>query len=77
MCACACVCTCTCTYVTGPARIDHVSTKKLPILECLLYHNFLYYCNRIFITTAEFNGLSFATYGNGIAYSEQKILAKI
>ena len=28
-------------YVTGPAKIDHVSTKKLPILPCLLYHNLI------------------------------------
>ena len=28
------------------------------------------------ITTAEFNGLSSATYRNGIVHSERKILAK-
>ena len=30
----------------------------------------------MFITTAEFNGLSYAAYGNGILHSEHKILAK-
>ena len=66
--------------VTGPAKIDHVSTKNHRFLVCLLYHNlknYLYYYNKIFITTAEFNGLSSAGYGNGIVHSERKILAKI
>ena len=65
--------------MTGPAKIDHVRTKKLPIFSvfAVSYLNYLYYCNKIFITTAEFNGLSSAAYGNGIAHSEQKILAKI
>ena len=31
----------------------------------------------MFITTAEFNGLSPAAYRDGILHSEQKILAKI
>ena len=54
--------------------------KKLPILACLLCHilnNYLYYCNIIFITTAEFNGLSSAAYKNGIVHSERKMLVKI
>ena len=40
-------------------------------------NNYLYYWTKIFITTVEFNGLSSAAYGNGIAHSERKILAKI
>ena len=67
-------------YVTGPAKIDHVSTKKLPIFSVFAVsylNNYVYYCNKIFISTAEFNGLSSPAYGNGIAHSEQKILAKI
>ena len=43
----------------------------------LLYHNYLYYHNNIFTTTAAFNGLSSAVYGNGILHSEWKILATI
>ena len=39
--------------------------------------NYLYYHNKIFGTTTESNGLSSATYGNGILHSEQKIVAKI
>ena len=66
--------------MTGPARIDHVSTKKLSIFSVFAVsylNNNLYYCNEIFITTAEFNGLSFAVYRNGIVHSERKIFAKI
>ena len=54
--------------------------KKSPIFSvfAVSYLNkYLYYCNKIFITTAEFNGLSYAAYRNGIAHSERKILAKI
>ena len=29
------------TNVSGPAKIDHVSAKKSPILPCLLYHNLI------------------------------------
>ena len=43
--------------------------------SCLLYHKFLYYHNKIFITTAEFNGLSSAVYRNGILHYKWKILA--
>ena len=67
--------------VIGPVKIDHVSTKNHRFLVCLLYHNlitiYVYYCNKIFITTAVFHGLSSAAYGNGIVRSERKILAKI
>ena len=37
----------------------------------------LHYHNKIFITTAEINGLYSADYGNGILYSEWKIFTKI
>ena len=36
----------------------------------------LYWHNKIFTTTAEFNGLSSTAYGNGILRLELKILAK-
>ena len=29
------------TYVTGPAKIDHVSAKNCRFLVCLLYHNLI------------------------------------
>ena len=68
-------------YVTGPAKIGHLSTKFCQFLVCLLYHNlianYLYYCNKMFIIIVEFNGLSSAAYGNEIVHSEQKILAKV
>ena len=67
-------------YVTWPVKIDHVNAKNHRFLACLLYHNlinYLHYYNEIFITTAEFSGLSSAAYENGILYSEHKILAKI
>ena len=68
-----------CTYVTGPAIINHVSTKS-PFFS-LLYHNltttYLDYHNKVFITTAEFNGLSSAAYGNGIVHFKLKILVKM
>ena len=36
------------TYVTGPAKINHVSTKKSPIFSSLLYHNLqIIYSNKI------------------------------
>ena len=28
-------------YVTGPAKIDHLSTKNRQFLMCLLYHNLI------------------------------------
>ena len=71
----------------GPKKFARVcenrpcERKKSPILACLLYHNLITiytsYYNKIFVTTAEFNGLSSAAYGNGIVHSERKILAKI
>ena len=65
-------------YVTRPAKIDHVSIKNADFYRvCCIITYYLYYCNKIFITTAEFKGLSSATYGNGIAHSERKILAEI
>ena len=60
-------------FVTEPAKIDHVSTKKSLIFGVFAVsklNNYLYYCNKIFITTGELNGLSSATYRNGIVYSE-------
>ena len=42
------------------------------------YHGYIAKVNaKTYITTAEFNGLSSAAYGNGIVHSERKILAKI
>ena len=65
-------------YVTGPTKIDYLSQKIANFLFDLLQLNgYLYYHNKIFITTAKFNGLSSAAYGNGLLYSEWKILAKI
>ena len=29
------------TYVTGPAKIDHVSAKNRRFVACLLYHNLI------------------------------------
>ena len=40
-------------------------------------NNYLYYHNKIFITTIEFNRLSSAAYRNRILHSDWKILAKI
>ena len=28
-------------YVTGPAKIDHLSVKNRRFVACLLYHNFI------------------------------------
>ena len=42
----------------------------------LLYH-YLHYHHKIFITTAEFDGLSSAAYGDGILHSKWKTLVKI
>ena len=63
-------------YVTGPAKINHVSAKKLPIFSSLQYHNLRTNCtkhNKTSITAAEFNVLSSEIYGNGIPRSEMKI----
>ena len=67
-------------YVTGPTKIDHLSTKNCQFLACLLYHTLITIyttATKIYITTADFIGLSSAAYGNGIVHSKQKILAKI
>ena len=32
---------CVYIYVTGPTKIDHVSTKNRQFLACLLYHNLI------------------------------------
>ena len=37
----------------------------------------IYMTTKIFVTTVEYNGLSFTAYENEILDSEQKILAKI
>ena len=44
---------CTDTYVTEPAKIDHVSTKNLQFLACLLYHNLI----TIYTTTTKSSSL--------------------
>ena len=57
--------------VTWPAIIDHVNGKKSLMFSVFaVINNYLHYCNKIFITTAEFNGLSSTVYGNGITHSE-------
>ena len=61
----------------GPTKIDHQSAKNHQFYLFLLYHNHLYLHSKIFITSAELNGLSSAAYGMGILHFEQKILAKI
>ena len=65
----------TCTIM--PAKINHLSAKKSLIFCFSLISTYLYYHNKIFITTAEFNGLSSATCRNEILHSEWKILVKI
>ena len=58
-------------FVTGPAKINHVSAKKSQILSVFalsLLTNGLYKHNEISVTTAEFNGLSFEIDGNGIPH---------
>ena len=68
-----------------PFNIGHQACRKWPCgckmaNFCLLYHNLrTIYTNttKIFATTAEFNGLSFAIYRNEILHSEWKILVKI
>ena len=58
-------------YVTGPTKINHLSTKNCQSFLSLLLI-YLYYCNKLFSTirTSEFHGLSSAAYGNGILHSE-------
>ena len=52
-------------------------SQKIADLFRLYSNNYLYYHNKILITTGEFNGLSSALYRNGILHSEREILAKI
>ena len=56
---------------------DHKKSLIFIVFALLYLNNHLYYHNKIFITTADFNGLSSAAYENGIRYSKWKILAKI
>ena len=58
-----------------------LSFQTSPVLICV-DNTELSACQKVQIdgqmpTTAEFNGLSFEAYGNGILYSERKVLAKI
>ena len=64
-------------YVTGPAKIDHLSTKNCWYFLYLLHYNLITIYTNTIPTTAEFNGLSSAIYRNRILHSELKILAKI
>ena len=66
-------CSYTITYVTGPAKINHLNAKLTKFLSWLR-HNYLYYSNKIFITTA---GLSSAAYRNGTLHSDRKIYVYI
>ena len=63
--------------VIGPANIDYLSAKKSPIFSVFALNSYLNYCNKIFITTAEFNELSSTAYRIGIMHFEWTILAKI
>ena len=68
------------SYVTRPAKINQVSAKNhrfFHFYSIITSITILYNHNKIFITTAEFNGLSSAAYGIGILRFERKILAKI
>ena len=66
-------------YVTRPAKINHVSAKNCRFFPSLLYHNLQTVCINAIksVTIVEFNGLSSEIYGNGIPFSELKILPKI
>ena len=69
------------TNVTGPAKIDHVSTKNHRFLACLLYHNFI----TVYTTATKSSSLLQNLMGflqqlteiSGIVHSERKILVKI
>ena len=54
---------------------EHIIIANFVFLSLL--YNHLHYHNKIFITAAEFNGLSSAAYGIGILCFEQKVLAKM
>ena len=64
-------------HVTGPAKIDYLSTK-IAIFSSSLYHKLItiYTAKTKSVTIAEFNELFSAAYGNEIIPSEWKILAK-
>ena len=65
-------------YVTGPATINHVSTKVANFLSLFCQSLITIYTNRKkFTSNAEFNGLSSAIYRNRMLLSQLKILAKI
>ena len=65
-------------YVSGPAKINHLTTKitNFFIFALSLFNNYLCCCNTFFITAAKFNGLYSAADGNGILHSEWKIISK-
>ena len=50
--------------------------QKVPIfcIYFIITNNYIYYHNKIYITTVEFNMLSSSAYRNEILHSEQKIL---
>ena len=56
---------------------EHKRLSIFSVFAASLVNNYLYYCNKIFNTTAEFKRLSSAAYVNEIVHSKQKILAKI
>ena len=62
-------------------KSNHRNAKKSPMLSSLFYHNLptngTNKIATIFITIAEFDGLSSKVYTNGILLSQLKILAKI
>ena len=56
------------SYVTGPATIKQLSAKITDffVIDLSYLYNYLYNHNKMFITTAELNGLSSAAYRIGI-----------
>ena len=70
--------TCSCNaYMWLGLQKSTIEHKNCWFCSSLLYPNYWYNCNKTFITTAEFNGLSSAAYRNGILHSERKILSQI
>ena len=68
------------TFVTGSAKIDHLSTKNHQFLLFLCDHNVI----TIYTTTTNTSsvlqnlmGFPSAAYENGILHSEQETLVKI
>ena len=49
---------------------EHKKSLTFSVFAVSQLSNYLYYCNKIFNTTAEFNMLSSAAYRNGVAHSE-------